>query len=148
MWVVFPHFIFIETCLFKTFKKYILMKNSIILLSRRFKCNIFVNSFLNFVSLKPLQFLYSVFSNFGLLLKNVRYFITVTMSLWKSERTVSKTEDFWKQFILLVKNRSIHDGFERFWSRLFDNISCMLYFAERWHIADIGFSNLNVTTSY
>ena len=88
------------------------MKNSIILLSRRFKCNI--NSLLNFVSLKPLWFLYSVFSNFSLLLRNVRYFIKVTMSLCKSERTASKTEVFWKQFILLVKNRSMHDGFERF----------------------------------
>ena len=41
-------------------------------------------------------------------------FITVTISLWKSERPVSKTEDFWKQFTLLVKNRSMYDGFEGF----------------------------------
>ena len=39
-------------------------------------------------------------------------FITAATSLWKSERPVSKTEDFWKQFALLVKNRSMPDGFE------------------------------------
>ena len=42
------------------------------------------------------------------------YLITVTISLRKSERPVSKTEDFWKQFALLVKNRSMNDGFEGF----------------------------------
>ena len=41
-------------------------------------------------------------------------FITVTISLRKSERPVSKTEDFRKQFALLVKNRSMHDGFKGF----------------------------------
>ena len=52
-------------------------------------------------------------------------FVTVTIKLWKSERPVSKTKGFWKQFALLVKNRSMHDGFEGFFktSRLFDNIS-------------------------
>ena len=44
----------------------------------------------------------------------MRDFITVTISLRKSERPVSKIEDFWKQFILLVKNRSMHDRFEGF----------------------------------
>ena len=41
-------------------------------------------------------------------------FIKVTKSLWKSKRPVSKTEDFWKQSVLLVKNRSMHDGFKGF----------------------------------
>ena len=41
-------------------------------------------------------------------------FITVTISLRKSKRPVSKADNFWKQFALLVKNRSMHDGFEGF----------------------------------
>ena len=39
-------------------------------------------------------------------------FITVTISLWKSERPVSKTKNFWEQFELLFKNRFMHDRFE------------------------------------
>ena len=39
-------------------------------------------------------------------------FMTVPISLWKPERPVSKTEDFWKQFALSIKNRSMQDGFE------------------------------------
>ena len=40
----------------------------------------------------------------------------------------------------------MHDEFEGFFKqvRLFDNISYMVYFEERWHI---GFSNLNVKIS-
>ena len=45
------------------------------------------------------------------MLRNVRFHCS---SLWKSERPVSKLEDFWKQFALLVKNRPMHDGFEGF----------------------------------
>ena len=41
-------------------------------------------------------------------------FITVTISLWKSQRPALKTKDFWKKFALLVKNRTMHDGFEGF----------------------------------
>ena len=75
------------------------------------KSKIFDNSLLNFVPLKPLQFLYLVILGCCLGMCN---FITVTISLWKSEIPVWKTEDFWKQFALLVKNRSMHDGFEEF----------------------------------
>ena len=56
-------------------------------------------------------------------------FITVTISLWKSERPVSKTEDFWKQFALLVKNRSMHDGFEWFLKQ----VGCLII-SVRWQI--------------
>ena len=54
-------------------------------------------------------------------------FITVTMSLWKSERPVSKTEDFWIQFALLVKNRSMYHGFERFLKQ----VGCLIILV-RW----------------
>ena len=39
-------------------------------------------------------------------------FIILVINLWKSERPGSETVDFWKQSALLVKKRSIHDGFE------------------------------------
>ena len=54
-------------------------------------------------------------------------FITVKISLWKSERSVSKTEDFWKQFALLVKNKSMHDRFQGFLKQ----VGYMVNFAER-----------------
>ena len=107
-WFARKYFVLIGACLFKTFKK-LFMENSVFLLSRIFKSKIFVNSLLNFVSLKPLQFLYLTILACCL---GMCYFITVTISLWKSERPVS--EDFWKQFALLVKKRSMHDGFEGF----------------------------------
>ena len=52
-WFAHKHFVLIGACLFKTFKK-IFLKNSIFLLSLIFKSKIFVNSVLNFGSLKTL----------------------------------------------------------------------------------------------
>ena len=49
-------------------------------------------------------------------------FITVTTSLWKTERPVSKSEDFWKQFAFFVKNKSMHDEFER----LLKQVGCLI----------------------
>ena len=54
-------------------------------------------------------------------------FLTVTISLWKSERPVSKTKDFWKQFGWLVKNGSMHDGFEGFLKQ----VGCLII-SVRW----------------
>ena len=55
--------------------------------------------------------------------------ITVTISLRKSERLVSKPEDFknfWKEFTLLVKNRSMYDGFEE----LLKQVVCLIILAD------------------
>ena len=41
-------------------------------------------------------------------------FITVTITLWKSDNPVSTTVDFWKLFGQFVRNRSIHNEFVGF----------------------------------
>ena len=113
-WFARKYFILIGVCLFKTFKK-IFLKISIFLLKYRVYKGF---------SLKPLQTLYLIILGCCL---GMYYFNTVTISLWKSERPVSKTDDFWKQFALLVKNRSMHDRFEGFLKQ----VGCLII-SVRW----------------